>query len=149
MQDNSVCAVVHLMPSSNILHVYQQLLHTYLCTTLPTRRHFCLYSWTSSINAVNLSGNDLCFDYKAFLSMHIFKINTAVDVSELFCISTLGCIWSVLSMTEEIPSHRWEVRNIKTSLYCCYCKAVLHLGLWLKCAAHRLRFKATNTAKIG
>lgn len=72
-------------------------------------------------------------DYKAFLSMHIFKINTAVGVSELFCPSPLLWIWSVLSRVEEIPGCSWGERNIKTSLYLCYCEAVPHRGFWHKC----------------
>lgn len=71
-------------------------------------------------------------DCKASLSMHIFKINTAIGVSELFCPSPLLWIWSVLSRVEEIPGCSWGERNIKTSLYFCYCEAVLHLGSWHK-----------------
>lgn len=67
--------------------------------------------------------------------MHIFKINTAAGVSELFCPSPLLWIWSVLSRVEEIPGCSWGERDIKTSLYFCYCEAVLHLGFWHKCAA--------------
>lgn len=70
--------------------------------------------------------------------MYTFKINTAVGVSELFCTSPLGWIWSVLSTVEEIPSCSCGERNIKTSLYFCYCEAVLHLGFWHKRAAHSL-----------
>lgn len=77
-------------------------------------------------------------DYKGFLSMHIFKINTATGVSELFCASPLGWIWSVLSTVREIPSCSWGETNIKTSLYFCYCEAVLHLVFWHKYAAKSL-----------
>lgn len=136
---NCVCAAVRLMPSYNLHCTGNSTFYvlTYALLSLPGDIFACIPVHLPEMLWICQVLICVC-DYKAFLSMHIFKINTAVGVSELFFTSPLGWIWSILSRVEEIPSCSWGERNIKTSLYFCYCEAVLHPEFWHKCAVRSL-----------